>query len=545
MEREPPQSELVAALDLGSNSFHMIVGRLGGGRLEVMDRMRERVQLGAGLDDDRRLSEEAQRRALRCLSRFGERVRTLPPDHVRAVGTNTLRQARNAERFLERAHIALGHPIEIIAGREEARLIYLGVLQTMPSQAFHRLVVDIGGGSTECIVGERAEILEADSLYMGCVSFSLRFFPRGQLTEGAFQAAELAAQLELQPIARRYRALGWDLAVGCSGTIHAIDRILNATGWSDEGITAKALKKLEKALLAAGSVARLSLPGLQEDRKPVIAGGVAILRAIFDTLRVERMVPSPGALREGALYDLVGRIRHEDVRDRTIRWYCQRWSVDMEQVGRVERTARELMSPAAAGWALDPELGERLLSWAAHLHELGLAISHTAYQKHSAYLVEHGDMAGFSRTDQRSVAAMIQGHRRKLKPEYFQGIPQSERQQVLLLTILFRLAVCLHRSRSDEPLPLLRVAAKRGRLRLTFPRGWLDEHPLTAADLTEQAQEIRRAGVVLVVSETRPRAPERPRQAGAKKRRAKAGRKRGGRVRRRRFARSSSMRFAR
>ncbi len=528
------RGELLAAIDLGSNSFHMIIGRLDGGQLKVVDRIRERVQLGAGLDERRRLTAAAQARALGCLERFGQRVRGMELDHVRAVGTNTLRQAKNSGEFLDKALLALGHPIEIIAGREEARLIYLGALQTMPSSAVHRLVVDIGGGSTECIVGERQEILEADSLYMGCVSWSLRYFGDGRITEERLATAELAAQLELQPIARRYRRLGWDVAIGCSGTVLAIERIARLNGWSSSGITPRALKKLKKELVAAGTVSRLSLEGLSEERAGVLAGGAAILSAIFEALRIEQMEPSPGALREGTLYDLVGRIRHEDVRDRTIRWFASHYHVDVEQAARVERTALFLLEEVRRAWGLEPEAARRYLTWASHLHELGLSISHTGYHKHSAYLVEHADMAGFSRDDQRILAAMILGHRRKLRPQYFERLPASERELSVRLTVLLRLAVCLQRSRSDELWlglgdgarprgalagPPLTLEARKRVLVMRFPRGWLEAHPLTAADLEQQAEDLARMGFELHFG--RPRAPRRVSAPRKKKRAAR------------------------
>jgi exopolyphosphatase/guanosine-5'-triphosphate,3'-diphosphate pyrophosphatase len=492
-----PGGELVAALDLGSNSFHMIVGRLSGGQLHIVDKMREPVRLGAGLDHRRNLTPEAQRRALEVLGRMGQRVRDMPPNRVRIVGTNTLRQARNAPEFLERAHQALGHPIEVIAGREEARLIYLGVSQTMTSQAERRLVVDIGGGSTECIIGEKAEILEADSLFMGCVSWTMRFFGDGELSESRFVEAEIAAKLELEPIIRRYRSLGWEVALGCSGTVHAIKRLVRANGWSTDRISHKGVRRLRKALISAGQLSRVELLGLTEDRRPVLPGGVAILGTIFEAFQLEELSPAPGALREGALYDLVGRIRHEDVRDRTIRWLCRHYGVEMAQVARVERTALRFLPQVAEAWALPRENAAHFLSWAAHLHEIGLSLSHTGYHKHSAYLVANADMAGFSKNDQVLLALLIRGHRRKLRDLHFEGLEPDLERLARRLTVLFRLAVLLNRGRSDDALPPVLLEAKRSKLTLQFPRGWLELHPMTWADLEEQRSEIRRIGVRL------------------------------------------------
>lgn len=483
----------VAALDLGSNSFHMIVARLEGGHLHVVDKVRERVRLGAGLDDTRRLTPDAQKRALDCLERFGERLRALEASRVRAVGTNTLRQAKNGADFLTRAHKALGHPIEVIPGREEARLIYLGVQSSLPADGSQRLVVDIGGGSTELVVGRADDILRVDSLFMGCVSFSQRFFADGKLTDKRFRDAKLAAGVEIASVVRRYRDLGWDLSVGCSGTIHAVKKIARAQGWSNGDLTPQVLEHMERALVRAGRVDAIDLLGLPDDRRPILAGGLAILAALFEHLGVERMVPSAGALREGALYDLVGRIQHTDVRDATIRRLCVQYSVDMAQVERVERTALRLLHRSAKAWGLPVGLGARVLKWAAHLHEIGLTISHTGFHKHGGYVVRNADMPGFSRDDQVMTAAVIQAHRRGIKRGYFDEIPEELEGIVVRLAALFRLAVALHRGRAEEP-PVdleLELEDKRTAV-LRVPEPWLAARPLTRVDLEGHAEALRK-----------------------------------------------------
>ncbi len=491
------RAEFAAAVDLGSNSFHMIVGRLEDGQLQVVDKLRERVRFASGLDADGHITPEAMDRALSCLERLGQRVHGMNANRVRVVGTNTLRKAQNSRAFMDLAEAAIGYPIEIISGLEEARLIYLGVAQTMPEDG-RRLVVDIGGGSTEVIIGEGFETLAANSLYMGCVSFSQRFFPDGKVTAKGFRDAELAAELEIQSIAHAYRRTGWKTAVGCSGTVHAIQSIVQANGWSEEGITVKALKRLRKALLAAGHTDNLSLPGLQPDRAPVISGGTAILEALFFDLRVEHMVPSPGALREGVLYDLVGRINHEDVRDRTIRWFQQRYQVDVEHAENVEQTALTLLHQATRVWDLDPIWAEQELSWASRLHEIGVAISHTGYHKHGAYLATNVHMAGFSRGEQRLLATLIAGHRRKLKPELFERLAPGLIDDVTKLCVLFRLAVRLNRAR-DATRPPFVLKVKKRRLKLVFPDGFLDEHPLTRAALEAEARYLSAVGYELVL----------------------------------------------
>lgn len=487
----------MAAVDLGSNSFHMIVARLDSGTLTVIDKMRERVRLGAGLDKHRRLTEDAQGRALACLQRFGERVRRMPLGRVRVVGTNTLRKMRDGETFLKDARAALGHPVEIIAGQEEARLIYLGVSQSMPDPNHQRLVVDIGGGSTECIIGCNDRILASDSLFMGCVDFSLRFFADGRLHKKAFEAAQLAAHLELQPLVKSYQDLDWTLAIGCSGTVHAIRKIVTANGWSAPGrITRDGLAKTGQALLQAGRIEDAHIAGLQPDRQPVIAGGVAILNAVFDAFDLQEMSISPGALREGTLYDLVGRIHHDDVRDRTIRWFQTRYHVDERQSGRIRKLAVALWHQVAAAWGLEGAMPRRLLEWAADLHEIGLSISYTGYHKHSAYVVANADMAGFSRTTQAVLAAIIRAHRRRMKASIFEDLG-PEREEAIRLAVLFRVAVGLCRSRSDEQIPAVVARIRKGRLALKFSASWAQAHPMHLVDLESDVQAIADVGVEL------------------------------------------------
>ncbi len=486
-------STAAAAIDLGSNSFHMIVGRLEGGSLQIIDKMRERVRLGAGLDSNRNLTPEASARALDCLKRMGERVREMPRGRVRAVGTNTLRQARNGAEFLEEAEAALGHPVEVIAGREEARLIYLGAAKMSPNEG-RRLVVDIGGGSTECIIGERLDITVADSLFMGCVSYSLRFFGDDKISEKKYEKAMLSAELELETIAKQYQAVAWQTSIGCSGTIHAINNILKTNGWAPDGITAKGIKKLRKELIDQGSVDKLSIPGLEPDRKPVIAGGTAILDAVFSVLGIERMRPSPGALREGVLFDLFGRIAHEDIRDVTIQTFVDRYRVDVAQADHVAQTALHLLDQVSEDWKLNLERSRQLLSWAAHLYEIGLTVSHTGYQKHGAYLVENSDMAGFSRLEQSTLAVLVGGHRRKIKPELFAHLPKADVAEVMKLLGIFRLATRLNRSRSTDPSEIF-LTASGDTLTLLVPRSWLDRHPLTREDLQGQQERFRAIGI--------------------------------------------------
>ncbi len=493
-----PDGETVAAVDLGSNSFHMVVARVVDGQLHIVDKLRERVALAAGLDDDKKLTKAARDRALRSLTLFGQRLAHMPHGSVRAVGTNTLRQAKNSREFLASAERALGHPLEIISGREEARLIYLGVARTTEDPRSRRLVVDIGGGSTECVIGEGFEPLATDSLYMGCVTFA-RFFPRGQIKQRYFDEAMTAASLELRPLVQRYQQLGWTLAVGASGTVTSIESIVKANGWSNRGITAKGLKRLRKALVAAGTVDSLSLDGMPPDRAQVLAPGAAILSAVFERFEVDRMFASDGALREGLVYDLVGRIHQQDIREDTIRSFSERYHVDVEQAQRVEVTAMRLLDTVAESWDLQGPGPRRILAWAARLHEIGKAVSYSGYHKHGAYLVRHSDMPGFSREDQTIMGEIIEGHRRKLRPQRFEGLPVEREERALRVAILLRLAVVLNRSRSRRAVPAFRFWARKRVLELAFPPGWLDENVLSRADLEAEAERLAAAGHTLTI----------------------------------------------
>jgi exopolyphosphatase/guanosine-5'-triphosphate,3'-diphosphate pyrophosphatase len=493
-------ARLVAAVDLGSNSFHMVVARVEQGHVHVVDRLKERVGLAAGLDGDGDLTREAQRRALDCLARFGQRLRDMAPRNVRAVGTNALRRAKNVREFLARAEPVLGHSIEVIPGREEARLIYLGVAHSRQDDAGRRLVVDIGGGSTECIIGRRFEPIVTDSLDMGCVVWSLRHFRGGRVTRKSMKSAQVAAHLELRPIRRRYRRLGWSVCLGSSGTVLAIEQILRESGWSDGGVTRKGLRRLREAMIEAGRSDRLDLPGLDAERATVLPGGVAILSAIVDGLKIESVQPSSGALREGVVYDLLGRFAREDVRDRSIRRFARRHGADAAQAARVGATAARALRGVAAAWSVGDDESRKLLAWAAQVHEAGLSVAYSGHHRHGAYLVANSDLPGFARDDQLALATLVLGHRRKLQREAFDALSGDDALRALRLCVVLRLAVLLHRSRSDRRGPLLKLRATDDSLDVRFPSGWLARHPLTHADLEEERAMLADAGIQLRIS---------------------------------------------
>ncbi len=485
--------ENIAAVDLGSNSFHMVVARTKGGEPVLVDRLREMVQLASGLDADGRLSPESRDRAIECLRRFGQRLRHMAPSDVRAVGTNTLRAAADAGEFVLDAERALGHSIETISGIEEARLIFLGVTRTLPDPRRRRLVVDIGGGSTEVIVGDEAP-LGMESLYMGCITFSRAHFGDGRLTAESWRRAELAALQELEPVAGRFRALEWEEAVGASGTIRAIDGLVRTYGWSRDGITAEALGRLRDMLLEAGRVGRLKLKELNPRRRTTIAGGAAILSALFEALGVDVMRRSDGALREGLLYDFLGRMRDQDARERGVEALADRARVDRRQASRVKQTALALLAQVAESWGLEAGDARQFLSWAANLHEIGLDIAHNHYHRHGEYMVAHADLQGFSLPEQQALATLVRAHRRKFPTEVIAALPRNWSSWTERLTVPLRLSVVLHRSRSTLPLPPMALATAKKALDLRFPPEWLDQHPLTRADLETEAAYLREAG---------------------------------------------------
>lgn len=492
-----PQPSAAAAIDLGSNSFHMIVARIEGDQLRVVDRLREPVRLAGGLDNTRQLTAEAQERALDCLARFGQRLRDIPPEAIRVIGTNTLRRAKNARAFVVAAEQALGHEIEIVSGFEEARLIYLGVAHSLADDGRPRLVIDIGGGSTEFIVGEQFSPTRMESLHMGCVSMTRAWFDNGKISHKQWQKAVMAARMELEPLEQTHGNAHWERALGASGTIKAIQRVVTAQGWSDLGITRASLGSLKDALLALRDIEKINFDGVGDDRAPVFVGGVAILYAAFEALGIERMEVSDGALREGVLYDLVGRLHEDDVRGRTVADLQRRYHVEMAQAARVRQTADTLFEQLADNWGLGEPMFANMLTWAAELHEIGLDISHSQYHKHGAYILSYADMAGFAREEQQFLAALVRAHRRKFPSSVLQSLPNRWITPAGKLAVLLRLAVLMHRGRGNTPLPAVQVNAGKGDIVLRFPGGWLAEHPLLAADMAEEQAFLAAAGFSL------------------------------------------------
>ena len=498
---EQEDHDILAAIDLGSNSFHMIISRMRDGHFQVVDKLREMVQLRAGLDDKGYLSDEAQERAIACLQRFGERIKDLPTEKVRVVGTNTLRVAANSRLFLRKSRIALGHPIEIIAGEEEARLIYLGVAHALAFDNSRRLVMDIGGGSTEFIIGEGFTGLRRESLEMGCVSFSQRFFADGKISKSRFMIASITAGSRLRSIQRPYRNMGWVEAIGASGTIRCVANIVKENEWSDDGvITLKSINKLMDEMAEAGHVDKLEIAGLNSERASVLPGGVVVLKAAFERLKIDRMIVSDGALREGLLYDLLGRIQHDDERDRTVLSLAKRYQTDEPHAQRIETMATQLFEQVSEEWKLEQSHLD-CLKWAAKLHEIGLAISHNSFHKHSSYLIDNSVLSGFSREEQHVLATIVLGQRRKFPKKEIKKLPDEVQKSSKRLTILLRLAMVFNRGRTETADTFVKLKVKKKGLRLRLPNAWLAEHPLTKSDLFYEADYLEEIGFKLKIKD--------------------------------------------
>ena len=493
--------DTLAAVDLGSNSFHLQIGRVVDDQIYLLDSLREPVRLGGGFTRDGRIDRATQLRALEALGRFGERLRGFPRTAVRAVGTNALRVAKNADQFIAEAREALGFPIEVIFGREEARLIHLGVSHSLPPSPDRRLVIDIGGGSTEFIIGTGYVPELMESLAMGSVTWSQRYFAEGRIDKSAFKRAQVAAANELQRIVKDYRRTGWAEAVGSSGTAKSLAAILEANGWSERGITPDGLERLRSQLVRTGDVSALKMLGLRDERLAILPGGLAIMSAILDDLKIERLDVSEGALRQGVLYDLLGRVSHHDMREATVREFMRRYHVDAAQAERVGTLAARIHAELGSEPAEQDQL---LLQFAAALHEIGITIAHAGYHKHSAYILSQADMPGFSRDEQARLSGVVLAHRGRLSK--LEAL--SARSEDWSLIFSLRLAVLFYLSRGDIAAPPLSCRANETGFTLSLPRAWLEEHPLSEAALDDEAEEWRALGIrfdIRGVSEERAR----------------------------------------
>ncbi|MBV72220.1 MAG: exopolyphosphatase [Myxococcales bacterium] len=487
-----------AAIDLGSNSFHLLVIRRVNDEIQVVDKLRERVRLAQGLRDDKRLDGVVRRRALACLSNFKQRLADVPTANIRVCGTNTFRKMADSDVFLAEAELALGRRIEIVSGQEEARLVYRGVCQNLDVSDEKRLVIDIGGGSTECIVGQGDAISRADSLYMGCVDYTVRFFKKQKITQQAIDKAIIAARLEVGSLHRAFKSIGWAVCYGSSGTINAIQDVLAATGRNPDEITELDLTWLLGEVVQAGHVDQLRFQGLKPERAEVFTAGLCILYGLFRSLAIERMCASTSAMREGIIADVLGRIRDKDIRDETVRRMGMRYSSDLAHSERVAHVVDELARQALPVWGIDTPENRSLLNWAAQLHEVGKAINYTGYHRHGSYLVANSNMAGFSRRQQALLAALVLGQRRKLIPSRISALVGRDATTALKLIVLFRIASRLCRTRSPNPRPPIMMTLNSHQLTLGFPDGWLASKPLTLGDLIEEKRWLSSAGFDLI-----------------------------------------------
>ena len=494
LRRTPPQASHIAAIDLGSNSFHMIIAQWDNGQLNLLDRLREPVRLGFGLQEDGTLSDESRDRALACMERFGECLRAYPSRSVRIVGTKTLRNVADSRQFLRDAEQRLGHPVEIISGDEEARLIYLGVAHCIAPGKGHRIVMDIGGASTEVILGEGFKPLLKESLNMGCVALTKKFFMEGKVTERLVSKALIACLQELEPVQDEFIERGWSQVLGASGSIKAVAKVCEASGWSDGTITLESLEKILARYVEHGAT-DLVLPGLSEDRKPVFLGGVIVLSALFDALRLDSMVAADWSLREGLLFDQKGRLENHDIRQASVDALAARFHVNMDKAKAVEKTALGLLNQVAKSWDLSAEDAGKLLAWAARLYPVGLDIAHNDYHKHSAYIVQHVDLAGCSRAEQIQLSALVLAHRKRFPAKSF----PMDNTDLVRLAILLRMAAIFHRGRIKDGLPNIKLKVDNKKIKLSLPEKWIQSHPLTMADLETEQRHLGDIGYQLDV----------------------------------------------
>ena len=483
-----------AAIDLGSNNFHVIIAmERPNNRWQIIDRHKELTRLAQGVDETEVISRQSMNRALRALERISQRVRNLPKSNIRVVGTHTLRAAENATEFIRQGETVLGHRIEVISGREEARLIYLGASHSFEHRARNRLVVDIGGGSTEIVQGRQFQPEVLLSLRMGCISTTDKCFADGKITAKRFRRARDLALDELQPVRPLFRSRPWEIAIGTSGTFQALQFAINGLN-STKLVTQDTVALLIKKLCTLKHTDALSSDICNQNRAPVFAGGVAIADAIMETLDVRELHVTEGALREGVLYDLLGRSQHNDIRETSVQDLITRFHIDAKHGQRVTETALDLLGQVKGAWSVHDREEQNLLRWAALLHEIGMDISHSKYHRHGEYLLQHLDLNGFSQSEQRRLAILVRAHRRRFPLELFE-----ENAALSKLASLLRLATVLRRNRSEE-VPPYRLYVNDSGLELKLPRPWLRAHRLTLMDLQQEVAFMRSAPYQLTLS---------------------------------------------
>ncbi|MEG9530147.1 exopolyphosphatase [Mannheimia indoligenes] len=490
-----------AAIDLGSNSFHMIVARIVNGSIQVLSRLKRRVRLADGLDENLILSQEAIDRGVDCLALFAKRLKGFSPENVKVVGTYTLRRASNKQDFLDQAKAVFPYSISIISGQEEARLIYSGVSHTQPETG-RKLVVDIGGGSTEITIGDNFNPIRAESRHMGCVSFAKRFFPKGELTIELFDSAYQLAMEKIEDLMWEYQELGWEHALGSSGTIKTVHQVLIANGYRDGLITEPRLQKMIDLCLEFKSLHDIKMRGLLEERADVLVPGLAILLALFHTFKIETLRYSNGALREGVMYGLEKSFQVGDIRQRTAEALVEQFDLDKKQAARVEKTAFILFDQIRC-WKNRRQIEDfrSMLKWASLLHEIGIVVNHNNVHRHSAYLISNRDLPGFDFEQQTLLAVLMRYHLKGFKRSDIRSINRYQYRDILTLVRLFRLAVLFNRSRQAtiEPKQIF-LTIENNDWNLVFNESFLSQNPLVLADLEDEQKTLSTADLSLTIS---------------------------------------------
>jgi exopolyphosphatase/guanosine-5'-triphosphate,3'-diphosphate pyrophosphatase len=494
---------LLAALDLGSNSFRLEIGRYENGQIQRVDYLKETVRQGGDLDEERNLKPEAIERGVKCLARFGEALKGLPKHHVRAVATQTLREAKNRDVFLKLAKKALGYEVEVISGVEEARLIYQGVSRLLPQSDERRLVIDVGGRSTEFILGQHLNAETTDSLRVGSVTWSLKYFADGIFSEKNFQRAEIASESLLDAVADTYQHRHWDVAYGASGTVGAIADILSNAGFEENKITRKGLAWLRAQLIKAKTFDKLDLAGLKEDRKSVIAGGLSILIGIFDLLKLDTLIVAKGALRHGLLYDMITEEHTvEDLRSASIMHLANRFAVNKIHAKNVTKVALaffDALTPTLElyeGNQYELDKLRQILGWAAASHEIGAAISHSESQKHGAYILGNAELMGFAQSELHRLSLLVLGHcgkLRKLDTDF-------NDEGFIFQLIALRLAVIFCHSRNTPVLKNITFERAENTFLLSLPSTWQQAFPQTSYLLEEEILAWQKTNWSLVIS---------------------------------------------
>lgn len=489
---------LYAVIDLGSNSFHMLITRLVADGVQTVDKVKRKVRLASGLDTNNVLSEEAMSRGLECLSFFAERLQDIAPENIRIVATATLRIANNAEEFITRAEKVLGKKLRVLSGIEEAERIYLGVAHTSECSA-KRLVLDIGGASTEIIVGEHFNIHQAISLNMGCVTFNQQFFADGKISANQFEQAITHAKSQLLPYLSSYTEFGWQNVLGGSGTMQALAEILVYRN-KPAIITLPFMEEIKNTLISAKSIASIAIDGLPSERHPVIASGLAILIALFESFDINQLQLSSGALREGLLYEMLPDMRKINIRTRTINSLEERFHIDEEHANRVTQQALHLYDCYADKWHLNDENLKQLLASAASLHEVGLLLSYKYHQKHGAYIIQHTDLPGFDQTERQLIVALISQYKGDIDASSLEKLAIVDSQTAAKLLAMFRLAVILCRRRQDEVLPEYKTNIVGQSIELCLPQDWINNHPLIADELLQENSHLAALNLSLVIA---------------------------------------------